>query len=447
MNQMNQIAAPASPVDLKGASKKGPINIAGAPTLAALFANLIAQTAPQAKPIDDNNQGQQPASDQVVADPAATALTGGKAGANGQPISLATSQPAAFDPQTGLPITEVTATASSLVNEPDTQISTPGPVIPTVSATIQGASIPNASTLISSKANQESIGTPTALNSNMVVAPTAQVTANANLVPVNNNVPPLVETEVTATSNKVVTPAAEAIVPTGTESSKQVTDDTQATAPTGTTSTPDDQFTKALLANQAAAGIQAAAIQPIPNTVVAPMTLTTTVVNDQVSLTDQQVTVMAQTVSHTASEMVNSNDGTTKTLVFRLEPAQLGPINVSLQIDNNQVKVEFKMDQVSTRQVLEAAMPKLQEILKATTEPTIQISNQPTPTITAPTSVAQTNAHDLMNLNQQSFNQQNQQGQHFAQDKCKAYQDQVVELVEKPTAIQEESDGTVSILA
>lgn len=151
---------------------------------------------------------------------------------------------------------------------------------------------------------------------------------------------------------------------------------------------------------------------------------------------------MVQTVIKEAQTVTTT---TTKTIVFQVEPAKLGPINVSLQISDNQVKVEFKMAQAETRQMLAEVMPKLQEVLKATVEPTVQpirIENQNTVNMITPTA-----ATNLSNLNQQSFNQSEHSGQqHFATDKRKSYQAPTLEnegLIETT----ETADATINILA
>lgn len=87
--------------------------------------------------------------------------------------------------------------------------------------------------------------------------------------------------------------------------------------------------------------------------------LTTVKIESQPLMPTNQISNMAQVITEQVKTM---GSGDTKVVVFRLEPAGLGPINVNLQINQQQVSVEFKMEQSQTHQMLAAAMPKLQEI-------------------------------------------------------------------------------------
>lgn len=235
-----------------------------------------------------------------------------------------------------------------------------------------------------------------------------------------------------AAALKAVTPAAGA--PNSAAVGQAVTDDkapapTTAQLPSQSTELPPT-LTGNIVPNQ---GLT------ITNTPV----ITTVKIESQPLMPTNQISNMAQVITEQVKTM---GSGDTKVVVFRLEPAGLGPINVNLQINQQQVSVEFKMEQSQTHQMLAAAMPKLQEILKATTETPLQINN-PAPTPAVPNVSAPT-SHTLSDMNQQMmFNQQGQHGhgQPFASDKRKAYQGPQ-EVVVEPVETQPAADATVSIL-
>lgn len=232
---------------------------------------------------------------------------------------------------------------------------------------------------------------------------------------------------------KAITPATG--VPDSATAPRQATTDDKAPAPT-TEQLPSQApelpptLTGNIIPNQ---------VPTITNTPV----LTTVKIESQPLMPTNQISNMAQVITEQVKTM---GSGDTKVVVFRLEPAGLGPINVNLQINQQQVSVEFKMEQSQTHQMLAAAMPKLQEILKATTDTPLQINN-PTPT-PAVSNVSAPTSHTLSDMNQQMmFNQQGQHGhgQPFTGDKRKAYQGPQ-EVVVEPVETQPEADATVSIL-
>lgn len=184
---------------------------------------------------------------------------------------------------------------------------------------------------------------------------------------------------------------------------------------------------------------------PIGPDIVAPPRLTTVNVENQPMLPAQQIRNLAQVITKQATTM---SQGDSKVLIFRLEPSGLGPINVNLQVNQQQVSVEFKMTETQTHAMLANAMPKLQEILKATTETTFQIDNPaPDPKVNVNPIMATSN--ELTDMGQQMmFNHHGQHGhkQAFTADQRKSYQAKQPESVEVTTSNSEGPDATISIL-
>ncbi|CAH0416970.1 flagellar hook-length control protein FliK [Periweissella fabaria] len=320
------------------------------------------------------------------------------------------------------PVAEVAASAA-----PSTQ---------SMAATNQPTSAPLASDNSKLNKDSKSISNPSndifaknVTNSNDDVIKNFEA-SNSNVFSVEKTLPVTASAPVEL---KAITPATGG--PDSATAQRQATTDDKAPAPT-TGQLPSQApelpltLTGNIIPNQ---------VPTITNTPV----LTTVKIESQPLMPTNQISNMAQVITEQVKTM---GSGDTKVVVFRLEPAGLGPINVNLQINQQQVSVEFKMEQSQTHQMLAAAMPKLQEILKATTDMPLQINN-PTPT-PAVTNVSAPTSHTLSDMNQQMmFNQQGQHGhgQPFTGDKRKAYQGPQ-EVVVEPVETQPAADATVSIL-
>lgn len=174
----------------------------------------------------------------------------------------------------------------------------------------------------------------------------------------------------------------------------------------------------------------------------------TTKVDNQITLSTSQLTNITQVI---IKEVKPLDNGTTKTLVFNLEPKNLGPINIVLQMTDNKVNVEFKMQHQQTHQMLQEALPKLQEILKNTMQSTTQLNMQPTMDLTnnlvdGNKNVEQTINTGMDNLNQQNFNHQKHNGsrQNFSNNKRKVYENAPVLIEQLET--KKDDTSTINVL-
>lgn len=197
----------------------------------------------------------------------------------------------------------------------------------------------------------------------------------------------------------------------------------------------------AVVANNPALGTPSMPVNLNPS--VTGPTLAITTLNGTQTLAQSEVTKLVQTVTQEASTMQSA---TSKTIVFQIQPANLGPISVSLQVNPDQVTVEFKMEQSQTRAILAGVLPKLQAVLRTSTEINFQVNRLENGTNQSPTPVASTNG-DLNNLSQNFSQQQHRSNQQFRMGTRKMYQPTTVALVEDTPTQTKANLGTISILA
>ncbi|MEG0293536.1 flagellar hook-length control protein FliK [Enterococcus sp.] len=158
--------------------------------------------------------------------------------------------------------------------------------------------------------------------------------------------------------------------------------------------------------------------------------------------TEKALTQVAQKLEQPLVQKITTmNQGSTQKLTVELLPERLGKVEVTIQVTNNKVQLEFVVQNSQTRQLLETVKPRLEQIMhKQEFQEVMQGKVTETASV-ASSDLNQSSLSDQSNF-QQSFQQERRQ-QTFGQqiNKGKTFSEIAAE---KQTTIEK---GSIDILA
>lgn len=183
--------------------------------------------------------------------------------------------------------------------------------------------------------------------------------------------------------------------------------------------------------------------QPTPTVVEIPSSLLPKEMPQTLApVADKALTQVAQKLGEPLVQKITTmNQGSTQKLTVELLPERLGKVEVTIQVTNNKVQLEFVVQNSQTRQLLETVKPRLEQIMHKQEFQEVMQGKVTETTPVASSDLNQASLSDQSNF-QQSFQQERRQ-QNFGQqiNKGKTFSEIAAE---KQTTIEK---GSIDILA